>query len=77
MTALRSGPLRVVAQGRGLPIAQPYVYRAPRPAWATQAIAAAEAIHGAPDGTPDYDDAPLLDDLLALGYARPAGGDRR
>jgi hypothetical protein len=72
MAALRNEPLRTPGR-RSLPFAEPYVYRAPRPGWATQAIAAAEAQHGAPGGAPDYDDAPLLDDLLALGYARPIG----
>jgi hypothetical protein len=75
MAALRNEPLRTPPRC-GLPFAQPYVYRAPRPAWATRAIAVAEAQHGAPGDGPDYDDTPLLADLLALGYARPVAGDQ-
>ena len=32
----------------GVPFQQPYVYGAPRPAWAVRAIAAAEDEHGLP-----------------------------
>jgi hypothetical protein len=63
------------APRNGLPV-RPYVYGAPRQAWARRALVMAEAEHGTPDSTPDYDAVPLLDDMLARGYARRAGGER-
>lgn len=55
--------------------AVPYAYRARTYRWAERALAASIARHGNPDDVPDYDDIALLDDLLAMGYARPVRPD--
>jgi hypothetical protein len=66
LPAADDGPAR-----NGLPIV-PYAYQARTYPWAQRALASAEAAYGTPDDAPDWDEAPLLDALLATGYARRA-----